>query len=342
MNPILLNPKIENDKSTTEQLQQMRSYLFQFKEQIELILSNIDSDNVSKNYEDALYGEFSRKFGDSESMSQIIQTQSLIKLEVKEAVKMGDDKYSSFAITANGIKIKSTGTFTVDSGNFSINSDGDVHVNGNINALSGSIGGYKIESDTIRTNQPSASKPGLALVSGVSEDEIALAIGFTSASDYSTSRFYVNGNGKLHATEADIEGKVTANKGTIGGFILAADGLYSDLGTRTVLTLGAELTIGDKNERETWVKGTQVRLQGKDGNSYIIMGYDANNDGQIGMQAKEANIRADVNIDSSYALNAYKLKAGNGGTRSISWEQITYIDDYGAVQSKYLLSGGNV
>lgn len=186
MNPILINPKIESDKSTAEQLQQMKSYLFQFKEQIELLLMNIDSDNMSEEYKQ----EMSRKFADSKSMSEILQSAGAIKLQVEElggtvsaltvttngiynqindpedgiltelslisgeisaAVKFGVD-YTGFKITSTKFAIKSTGTFTVDSQNFIIDSDGNVTVKGEIQATSGNIGPWDIKNDGLEYN----------------------------------------------------------------------------------------------------------------------------------------------------------------------------------------------
>jgi len=268
LNSILSIPKIDSDKPIPEQIQQIRSYLFRFKDEMELILSNIDSDNVTKKFEEKMYDAFSRKFEGSDTMSQIIQTTSLIKMEVKGAVQMGEDKYSSFAITPEGIKIKSTGTFTVDSGNFSINDEGDVSINGHVNALSGSIGGYKIESGMIRTNQPSASKPGLALVSGVGPDAKSLAIGFTSASDFSDANFFVNGDGTLHATGAEIDGTIKANSkiGGNNGLEIVSTGLQ--VGGYNALVRGHDgngdyLVVGDDTATaRTIIAGGNVKIYG--------------------------------------------------------------------------------
>lgn len=284
MNPILTGPRFDSDKPIAEQIQQIRSYLFRFKDELELILSCIDSDNVTAKFEEKMYDVFSRKFEGSDTMSQIIQTTSLIKMEVKGAVQMGADKYSSFAITPEGIRIKSTGTFTVDSGNFSINDEGDVSINGHVNALSGSIGGYKIESGMIRTNQPSASKPGLALVSGVGPDAKSLAIGFTSASDFSDAKFYVNGDGTLHATGATIEGYVNMGTGKVGDLTITArrfhfadkDVIHFDYGTcyfgdpdfvstslwGHYIGLWGDVNIGSSSDTKDFsYNGTSVRWQ---------------------------------------------------------------------------------
>lgn len=184
MNPILLSPKIESDKSPAEQLQQMKSYLFQFKEQIELLLMNIDSDNMSEEYKQ----EMSRKFADSKSMSEILQTAGMIKMSVKDvsdtvaslsvtvggiyaevhgangilarldidesgisqSVKKGT-QYSGIKLSASGVKISATGTFEVDTTHFTLDAQGNLWCNsgtfeGTVNADYGRIGHLGISS----------------------------------------------------------------------------------------------------------------------------------------------------------------------------------------------------
>lgn len=182
MNPILISPQITSDKPILEQLQQMKSYLFRFKEEVELLLSNIDSDNLSEKFEDDFSKIVGSKIMGSKEMSQIIQSAGAIKLEVNElggnvaslsvtttgiynqiydpdvgilselsvlgdsiaaAVKFGVD-YTGFKMTPTKFAIKSTGTFTVDSQNFIIDSDGNVTVKGRIEASEGNIGALGI------------------------------------------------------------------------------------------------------------------------------------------------------------------------------------------------------
>ncbi len=99
MNPILLSPKIESDKSVPEQLAQMKSYLHQFKEQVELILMNIDSDNITEKYEAEVFEGFSKRLAGTDTISQITQTAGLIKLSVKDL----EDSEASLIVTVNGI-----------------------------------------------------------------------------------------------------------------------------------------------------------------------------------------------------------------------------------------------
>jgi hypothetical protein len=78
----------------------MKSYLRQFKEQIELILMNIDSDNMSEKFEDNLFEGFSKRMKDSKTMSEITQTAGMIKMAVKDL----EGSMASLTLTVNGIE----------------------------------------------------------------------------------------------------------------------------------------------------------------------------------------------------------------------------------------------
>ncbi len=214
MNPILISPKIESDKSTAEQLQQMRSYLFQFKEQMELLLMNIDSDNMSEKFKDDFSQIVGNKIMNGKEMSQILQSAGAIKLQVEElggnvaslsvtttgiynqiydpdvgilselsvlgdsiaaAVKFGVN-YTGFKMTPTSFAIKSTGTFTVDSQNFIIDSNGDVTVKGHIEATEGKIGNLLIDGGWL------SYKPGNTKYPVISYDNASQAVLFGSNS----------------------------------------------------------------------------------------------------------------------------------------------------------------
>lgn len=100
MNPILLNPKIDSSASTTEQLNQMKSYLRQFKEEVEMVLSHIDSDNVTPQYEEQVFEGFSKKLMGSKAMSEIVQSEGMIRMSVKSL----EGNMSSLTLTVDGIQ----------------------------------------------------------------------------------------------------------------------------------------------------------------------------------------------------------------------------------------------
>jgi hypothetical protein len=61
----------------------------------------------------------------------------------------GTIKSSKMELTADGVEIKTGGTFTVASNNFNIGADGSVEMNGKITAESGKIGGFNIKKRTL-------------------------------------------------------------------------------------------------------------------------------------------------------------------------------------------------
>lgn len=100
MNPILINPKIESNASVSEQIRQVKSYLRQFKEEVEIILSNIDSENMSKTYEESLISGVTNKVETSKAVSEISQTANSIRLSVKNM----ESAVSALEVSVNGIK----------------------------------------------------------------------------------------------------------------------------------------------------------------------------------------------------------------------------------------------
>jgi hypothetical protein len=61
----------------------------------------------------------------------------------------GTIKSSKMELTADGVEIKTGGTFTVASNNFNIGADGSVEMNGKVTAESGKIGGFNIKKRTL-------------------------------------------------------------------------------------------------------------------------------------------------------------------------------------------------
>lgn len=204
MNPILISPQIASDEPIEEQLRKMKSYLFRFKEEVELLLSNIDTDNLSEKFEDDFSKVVGSKIMGSKEMSQIIQSAGAIKLQVEElggsvasltvatngiynqindpdtgiltelsivsgqvsaAVKFGVN-YSGFKISSSKIHLFTTGALQIDSGNFQVDTDGNVTIvgnitansgtfNGTINANDGTIGGFIIDEHGFNLNNVS-------------------------------------------------------------------------------------------------------------------------------------------------------------------------------------------
>lgn len=139
--------------------------------------------------------------GQLTSYSTTTQTNSLISAYVTNnayTIKSG------VAITAAGVeisggkyvKIKSGGSFTVDSGKFSIGTDGSVSIEGQVKALTGSIAGWTISASAITGN-----KTGIAKTTN--DSDIAFWAGNASAG---SAAFRVTQSGALTTTSGSIAG----------------------------------------------------------------------------------------------------------------------------------------
>lgn len=142
---------------------------------------------------------------------------------------------SSVDITPSAINVKSGssinisgGTFTVSGNNFSIDSSGNVTVKGNIQASSGSLGGWTIDNNYL------ASGTGSSKV-WLSGNSSATAYAIIAGADTPTDApFTLKRDGTLKATNATITGSVTASSGSIGGWTIGQNSLYAGTGTSHV------------------------------------------------------------------------------------------------------------
>lgn len=133
---------------------------------------------------------------------------------------------------------------------FKVLSDGSLYasaakIEGDVTAQSGTIGGWEIDENYIST--PSASvglcsieqadgDSGLAEASLIdrSVQVVRFFAGAPSKDGLSSAPFKVLDDGSLFATNAQIEGDITANKGYIGNLEIASGGLvYNNNGTRS-------------------------------------------------------------------------------------------------------------
>lgn len=142
---------------------------------------------------------------------------------------------SGVAINANGIvisggkyiQIKSGSSFTVQSGNFSIDTSGNVSMTGSITATDGSIAGWTISSTTLKGN-----KVGLAKTS--SDTATAIWAGNSSAS---SAPFRVTQAGKLYASGAVISGDSTFS-GTMSADCITSGTMSANRISGGTLSLG--------------------------------------------------------------------------------------------------------
>lgn len=126
-------------------------------------------------------------------------------------------------------KIKFEGLVTANN-YFMVKEDGSVEaknavISGNITALSGSIGGWQIDEDSIYSGS------GANTVKLSTASAYAIWAGAESAS---SAPFRVTKTGELTATDADIAGKITSSSGSIGGWTIKEGYLHSGTGSNGV------------------------------------------------------------------------------------------------------------
>ena len=141
----------------------------------------------------------------------------------------------------NGLHIKGGG---IDISNnagtkvFYADTNGNLVLSASITAASGKIGGFTIDSTSLRGNLENATGGTIALVGNASGSEVALAIG----ADSSNRKFTVTANGILTATGANITGIINATDGTFSGTI----------STTKSCTVGTTLTIGSLQDDDVY------------------------------------------------------------------------------------------
>lgn len=126
-------------------------------------------------------------------------------------------------VLINASKIKFEGLVTANN-YFKISEDGSIEatnatISGNITADDGQIGGWNITSGSLYSGS------GTNHVQ-LSTDDLTYAI-WAGAEDSSNAPFRLGKNGNLIATNADINGKITADDGQIGGWTIGTGSLYA-------------------------------------------------------------------------------------------------------------------
>lgn len=148
---------------------------------------------------------------------------------------------TKFTMDKNGLHIKGGG---IDISNnagtkvFYADTNGNLVLSASITAASGKIGGFTIDSTSLRGNLENATGGTIALVGNASGSEVALAIG----ADSSNRKFTVTANGILTATGANITGIINATDGTFSGTI----------STTKSCTVGTTLTIGSLQDDDVY------------------------------------------------------------------------------------------
>ena len=117
-----------------------------------------------------------------------------------------------FSLKGQTINIEADDVLGIQSPHFSVDTAG------NMTATSGYIANWEISQNTLKSGKVGLSSEG------VTDSSIRIYAGDTTAS---SAPFRVTDGGKLFASNADIEGKVVADDGEIGGWIIDDTALYS-------------------------------------------------------------------------------------------------------------------
>ena len=114
-------------------------------------------------------------------------------------------------------------------------SQSGLEVTGKVTATSGSIAGWDIQSQyLVRETTTSRVRLNAFTSTYLTNNAISVATKDASATDWNT-QFSVAYNGKVTAKNAEIEGKVTATSGSIGGWEISSTSLKHDVGLYHVL-----------------------------------------------------------------------------------------------------------
>lgn len=149
--------------------------------------------------------------------SRITQTATDITLGVISAGAVKTES-STVTIGKTGININTGAAFTVQSGNFAIDSNGNVSMKGSIEASGGKIGGWTIGTNYIGNGSTINCSVGMQAASGNNQ---AFWAGYdSSAAAGQKDKFYVTANGYVYA-----------RSGLIGGWSLGTNLLSSGSGS---------------------------------------------------------------------------------------------------------------
>lgn len=175
-------------------------------------------------------------------------------------IYLGTDGLRIYQNSNNHLTVKLSGT------------DAGLILKGNITASSGSIGGWTIGSDYIGNSNTSRDASTIGLSKGSNTNRVFWAGGAYNGTGNNAPKFYVQANGKLYASDAQIEGSLTsgsnfsvsstgtieAKDGTIGGWTIGSDGLSFTKGKLTVtLASNGDAAITVKfNNKESFIVGS--------------------------------------------------------------------------------------
>ena len=148
------------------------------------------------------------------------------------------------------------------SDNFGVTTAGKLYatgavVSGEITATSGKIAGWSI-AETYTGAKGIVSKTGNYEIGIKTSSNSGAAAFYVRDTSDNTSPFYVTNDGELHATSADIEGKITATSGNIAGFSISSKRLlYGSVGSASSFLLcpggtSGKYSVGGSGSISNW------------------------------------------------------------------------------------------
>lgn len=245
------------------------------------------------------------------------------------------------------------GSNTASSAKFSVSKGGL------ITAKEGNIGGWilssnKLTSDNYRTGM--ASSGTYRFWAGASPSSTASNPVFTGS-----SYFYVTSTGEMNCRNAIVNGTITADKGTIGGWTITTSGLQNSSGTIRLST--SSLQVGDNfsvsssgllTAKNANITGQITADNGRIGGWRISEDYIRAGStylyatGEIicdNLKAEGADISGDINATSlsctngsigGWTIEQNSLSGSNTYLNSNGYIETNYVDIYNQLNGTYL------
>ena len=241
-----------------------------------------------------------------------------------EAGQIGGFAITDSAITGSGFFLSGSATgnqFFISASNFNVKANGDItasnaDISGNINAQTGTIGGFVIDTNLTATS-------GLLTLEGATGEITGSQVLFTggkisgSAIEFDVTNFVAKGdtveisgssfhllNGNVTASNATISGDITAtnitaiNQGNIAGFTLTSNQL-SDSGNNLVLKSSGQITGSNVLFTGGKISGSAIEF---DVTEFVAKGDNVEISGSS-FHLLNGNITAS-NVDLSGEINA--------------------------------------
>lgn len=251
-----------------------------------------------------------------------------------------DIKDNSIAISSTGnISIAAGGKFTINSGNFAINTDGSVSMTGKITASSGKIGGWTIGTDKLYAGSGTSY---VALNTNASYPAIWAGNG-----THSSAPFRVYQDGSVYITSLYVlnEAGTTQSKIDLRSSYWKMDSAYSHA-VKTLSVENGTLTIALNNGttvnfNKADLTGVSVGTDGR-GSVYVLDALGNRVSAQQAVNIPKGGISAPTYVEASKTIKFYvAINLGGVGTIISQYQnEVDATDAYNAVTITSLSLGG--